>query len=266
MKRRLITVAICLLVALIPTCLIAIGASRQGLIPKSLEKYDSSVTVSAPSGDKFTYIRGHEEHSAISAAVASASLSDRETAESAATEYQRFDILFEGERRLSLSAYISRETPCGFIATSGDKYYRIGGDELLRLFKSEAFACLWVGESPPAAQLEGVTLKTGVVEWSYMLSDGTRVSSGEYISKSPVEYEIDSHKKITPAFASSPSSTHAVVYDADGVTLFEGSAEELLSATLPSDRRLGVMYSAEWQRGRESVRAAYAFVIPPTDG
>ena len=263
MKRRLITVAICLIVALIPACLIAIGASKYGLIPESLEKYDDSLRISTPSGSEFSYLRGEVEYSAITAALTGAAPSDRETAEASAEEYRRFDLKLEGKRQLSLSLYLSTDAPCGFIATSTDKYYRIGGEALLQLFKLDAFACLWVGNDPPAATLEGVSLKTSVVEWRQLLSDGVWVSSGEYVSRSPIEYKIASHKMIEPSFAVPPTSTRIVAFDSDGATLFEGTAEELLAADLPTDRQIGIMYSAEWQRGGgELVRAAYAFRIP----
>ena len=166
MKRHLITAAVCLLVALVPVCLIAISASKNGLIPESLEKYSDSVTVRTPDGSEFTYSHEASQLALLVSAVETATPSEREIAELASNEYRRFDLTFGGKRKLSLSAYVSCDPPCAFLATSGDKYYRIDGEELLRLFKAEFFACLWVGDAPPAASLKGSVLETSIVEWS----------------------------------------------------------------------------------------------------
>lgn len=266
MKRRTLIALICLLAAILPAALIAVGLSRRGVLPSSLEDYSETVTVRDPDGHEFTYERKNADHAAILSAIGTATATSKSDAESSAERYDRFDLMLDGSRSLSLSLYVSVDDWCAFVSTASEKYYRLSDDAIGELLKSDFAACLWVGDAPPRASLGSVELKTAVVEWSRLLPDGTRVSSGEYVSRTPTEYSVSTSADIAPDFARKPSSTLIVVYDSDRKRYFEGTSDELPYITLPIDRALSVMYSAEWENADGScVRAAYSFAIPAKD-
>lgn len=266
MKRRSLIALICLLAALLPATLIAVGLSRRGVLPSSLEEYSEAVTIRDPEGRRFTYERKNANHTSLLSAIETAEPVAKSDAESGAARYDRFDLMLDGKRSLSLSLYISSEKEIAFISTASEKYYRLSGDAVKEILKSEFVACLWVGDAPPRATLGNVELKSTVVEWSRLLSDGTRVSSGEYVSRTPTEYSLSSVADIAPDFARKPSSTLVVVYDSDGERYFEGTADELPYIQFPSAVALNVMYSAKWENADGScVRAAYSFLIPAKD-
>jgi len=262
-KRRIITLLVCLAAAITPAILIILGVSGRGLLPDSLELYSESASVSTPSGDTLTYSAASDEYAVISRAILTAEGSSRESAEAASSEYVRFDLTLKGERSLTVSAYLSYTEPCGYLATVGDKYYKMTDEATYAMLESTFCACLWVGEAPPAVTLGDMTLEVSLVEWTYVLPSGTEVSSGEYIAREPKKYTVTSHADIAPSLERRPDVISIVAMTSDGTRIFEGDAEELAAASLPSDVCISVIYSVEWRMGaRECVRAAYAFEIP----
>lgn len=227
-------------------------------MPRNLAASEAFL-VSSPTGDGRSYHQGDAVFSAAVEAFLEAS-----RLPSLPPQYEQALFLTvswqqANGRQADWRLYVSPQPLGGYLVDERGNAYALTEQGAL-FFATQSFCSpLLVGDPPPALHIDGQAVPVSLCSWTYTVStqDGGRhqISSGEYTNPSATIQPI-SLDALFMQFAEQPDDIEFTVYAA---------ADEVLSSTeLPSAAQLApgdyqLVLVCQWQRGEQTVRAAYSF-------
>ena len=223
-------------------------------LPKDTSVY-TGVSIVSPDGSELMYSQNNGTFHLMSGLLDGITPVREADLDGAVTYSVEF---FTDEEKRGFTFAVSEDKSTGYVISERERVFRVSDLALRDFLVSNAAKVMYLGSLPPSALLYDNELSPNIVEWYETLSDGSEVSSGQYILDTPKKYNISRDFLSEIIFMSTPTRTELSVYVGEEVVLKTTLSD--LSALADIEGDLDLVLIVEWENvDGGTIRAGYNF-------